>query len=114
MSHTKDSIDKVLREIQQSVPETLRKAVVVKKLATPTMIFIVDKALEDPDFPQDKKDKLRELKDAGYFTKERATEDPKVAKQIENYVARETKRAIKEGRLPTKKQFKELQKTWIK
>lgn len=112
MIHTKESIDKTLREIQQSVPALLRKAVVTKTIATPTVMFVVDKALEDPDFPQEKKDKLLELKEAGYFNKEKPTENPKVAQQIENYVARKTKEAIKEGRLPTKKQFKELQELW--
>lgn len=114
MKHTQESIDKVLRDIQRSVPEQLRKAVVIKKASTPTVSFIVEKALEDPDFPQEKKDELLRLKELGYFDKEKASEDPKIAKQIENYVARETKKAIKEGRLPTKKEFKELQKTWTK
>lgn len=109
---TKEAIDKVLKEIQLSVPEALRKAVVVRSPATPVMKMIVDKALEDPEFPEEKKQQLRELKDAGYFEKEHLGENPKIANQIENYVNREIKKAVKEGRLPNKKQLIELTKLW--
>lgn len=109
---TKESIDKVLKDIQESVPEALRKAVVIKTPASPTMRMVVNKALEDSEFPEEKKEKLRELDAIGYFDKERITEDQKVVKQINMYVNREIKRAVKEGRLPTKKQLAELQKQW--
>ncbi len=109
---TKEQIDTELRRIQQSVPKALRDTVLVRTAITPTMSMIAQKAIEDPDFPPEKKEQLQLLIDRGYFTKEKYTQNDKVAKQIDNYVNREIKKSIKEGRLPNKKQLKQLEEQW--
>lgn len=111
-SMTEEYIFKTLQSIQSSVPKQLKDAVIEKTAITPTMDMIVDKALEDDSISQEKKDELSKLKEAGYFSKEKFTENHQVRVQIDNYVNREIKKAIKEGRLPNKKQLKELQKIW--
>jgi len=103
---TESQIYKELQRIQASVPEALRKSVVSEQDANPTVNFVVEKALEDPDFPQHKKDELLRLKEIGYFDQKEYKENEKVKKQIDAYVNREIKKAVKEGRLPTRKQLK--------
>lgn len=102
---TEEEIFKELQRIQRSVPELLRKSVVRKTPATPTVAMVVEKALEDPDFPEEKKEELRKLKENGHFDTQNLITDPKVEKEIDAYVNREIKKAVKEGRLPNRKQL---------
>jgi len=109
MIHTTATIEKELRRIQASIPKPLLQFVVTETAITPTMKDVVDKALEDPDFPAEKKEELRILKANGYFDRKKVRQNDNIAKQIDNYVNREIKKAVKDGRLPTKKQLKEIQ-----
>ena len=70
--------------------------------------MVVDKALESPTFPEEKKVKLRALKESGEFDKKTTANNPKVQKQIDNFVSREINKAIKQGRLPPKNQIKDV------
>jgi hypothetical protein len=105
---TEETILKVLREIQASVPKHLRDNVVTEELATPDIKMVVEKALEDPDFPEEKKKQLLLLQENGYFDKKRTVENKKVAAQIDAFVKRKIREAVKEGRLPNRKQLKKL------
>ncbi len=109
---TEEQILKEMREIYDRVPAAWRKSVVKTASATPTMAMVIDKALEDPDFPEEKKEQIRLLKDKGYFDKQRLTEDPQIALKINNFINREMKKKVKEGKLPNKKQLKELKIQW--
>lgn len=112
MLFTQDSVEKVLKEIQSRIPKAFLKGVVETKPLTPNMAMIVDKALEDPDYPADKKRQLLELKEKGEFSRQTVTQNMTMARKIDNFVNREIKKAVKEGRLPTKKQLKVLQAQW--
>lgn len=109
---TEEQIFNTLKEINQSIPKYLKDAVVIKKPRTPVMNMLVQKALEDENFPEEKKAQLRELQGSGYFDKEEFSEDPNVAKKINAFTNRKIKEAIKEGRLPSKKQLIKLQSIW--
>lgn len=108
MSWTRGRISEELLKIQKSVPENLRKSVIEERLKAPKVAFVIDKAIEDPNFPEEKKKELIRLKEQGHFHQTGFYENEKIAKQIDNYVNREIKKAIKDGRLPTKKKLKEL------
>lgn len=109
---TKEQIDTVLREINSRIPKEWQEGVVKAQEITPTMSFIIDKALEDANISDEKKKELQSLKDAGYFSKKKYQDDPVIAGKINNFVNREIKKAVKEGRLPTKRKLKELQAIW--
>lgn len=107
---TREQIFKELSRIQQSIPKALLQHVVSETHLTPTMKDVVDKAIEDPDFPAHKKEQLIKLKDAGYFNKTVVRQNNKIAKMIDDYVIRETKKSVKAGRLPTKKELLKIMK----
>lgn len=109
---TEEQIFNTLKEINQSIPKYLKDSVVIKKPRTPVMNMLVMKALEDENFPEEKKTQLRQLQENGYFDKEEFSEDPKIAKKINEYTNRKIKEAIKDGRLPSKKQLIKLQSLW--
>lgn len=99
---TEEKVHKELARIQQSIPKALLEAVIKTKKASPAMEMVVDEALKDPDFPEEKKKDLQILKDSGDFSRTISTEDKKIAKMIDEYVSREIKKSIKAGRLPKK------------
>lgn len=97
-----------LSRIQKSIPPLLIKNAFKKVKLTPTMEMVVDKALESDIISEEKKDKLRYLKEKGEFSKERFIENRAVTKQIDNYVSRQINKSIKEGRLPPRSEIKNL------
>lgn len=107
---TPEHIRKVLAEIHQKVPEALRKSVVSYVKATPTIEMVMEKAMEMESLSEEKRRNIKELYDAGEFSKMRVMENPKVAKQIDQMISREINKAIKEGRLPGKKKLAEIMK----
>lgn len=112
ITHTQESISKELKRIQDNVPVLFKTNLFINVKKTPTLEFIAQKALEDNDYPEEKKAQLKRLLDEGTLSKELITEDPKVAKQRDLWVQREIKKSVSEGRLPTRKQLKELKITF--
>lgn len=106
---SKEQISKELADIQARIPAALKKRVVTEVLTSPTVAFVVDKALEDPNFPEEKKKALRTLKEAGQFDSKRYSEDKRIADMIDQFVSREIKKKIKLGLLPSK-----VDATWKK
>lgn len=107
---TIESIRKVLLDIQSRIPEGLRKSVVTYVEATPTMKMVMEHAASMESISQEKRDNIKKLLDAGEFSKVKPVENLKVAKQIDNFVSREINKAIKEGRLPKKRELNRLLK----
>lgn len=105
---TRESISKELKRIQDSVPELLIKNTLGEVSKTPEMELVFQKALEEPNISKEKKEQIRKLLASGMFSQKRIIENPKVAKMRDEYVTREIKKSVKEGRLPTKKQLRDL------
>lgn len=105
---TQESISKELKRINDSVPELLKANTLIEVAKTPDMQFVFEKALEDPDLSEEKKRKIKNMLDTGMFNKKKITENHQVAKQRDDYVSREIKKSVKEGRLPNKKQARLL------
>lgn len=99
---TSEQIYKELKEIQDRIPKNLLKNAFTQTELTPTMKMVVDKAIEDPKFPEDKKRELVTLKESGEFNKTITKENTKVIEMINNFVNREIKKKIKAGLLPAK------------
>lgn len=110
MTFTQEQVNKEMARIQQSIPRAWLDYVVSETHLTPTIKDVVEKAIEDKDFPEEKKKQLLHLKEMGYFDKKIVRQNEKIAKMIDEYVTREIKKSVKAGRLPTKKQLKELTK----
>lgn len=109
---TEEQIYKTLREIYSRVPKIWRENVVSEKLIAPNMAMVIDKALEDSEYPEEKKKELRTLKESGYLDKKEYSEDALMVKKIDNFVNREINKAVREGRLPNRNKLTELQKLW--
>lgn len=105
---TKETIAKEFKRIQDSVPMMMKEFTLVEVEKTPAIKMVMEKALENPTISQEKKDKIKRLLDAGVFSKKTIHENPKIAKQRDEYVIREIRKSVKAGRLPTKKKLKEL------
>lgn len=104
-----ERISKELAEIQMRIPKNLLNNVIKEAPANPTIKMIVEKALEDPNFPEEKKKSLRILKDSGDLDKKVYIQDQKIAKMIDNFVEREIKKKIKAGLLPKRSEIKNLE-----
>ena len=108
MSHSPEHIAKVLSDIQKKVPETWRKNVVEEIDMTPTIMMVMNKALESDGVSDEKKREIQALKDKGEFSKKVLRENPVFAKKIDQFVARHINLEIKRGNLPPKSKIKNL------
>lgn len=105
---TQDHIKKVLSEIHQRVPVALRKAVAIEVDASPTVLMVMQQAVGMESIAPEKREQIQKLIDAGEFSKKKVVEDPKIAKMIDEFIAREIKKEVKKGNLPTKKILKQI------
>lgn len=115
MNPETDKIFKVLQEIQSRVPANWLKAVVKEVPYTPHLKELVEKAIGEESVPEAKKEELRMLLASGDLDKSYPVEDPKIAKLIDGFVAREINKAKKDGRLPKRvKDIKGLREIYAK
>ncbi len=105
---TQDQIRKVLAEIHTRIPKNLSKNVVSEVLATPTVLMVMEKALEMDSISPEKKAKIQTLMDSGEFSRKRVVENPQIVKLIDQFVSREINKAIKSGKLPPRSKLGEL------
>lgn len=103
-----ERISKVLAEIQASIPKQLMDNVVTEKKRYAEFADLLEKALNDPDFPEAKKEHIRIIQKSTSLNSVEYIENPKIAKKIDEFVMREIRKAIKEGRLPKKSDIKNL------
>lgn len=110
MTWTRESIDKVLKEIHASVPDNLRLNVAKEVKSSPTIEFVMKKAVEMESIDPEKRKKIQTLLDNGEFSRTRVVEDPKIAKMIDNMIGRKINQAIKAGKLPNISALKQILK----
>lgn len=111
---TQESISKVLREINANIPPLLKKNAYSETSLTPTIEKVMEEALLSENISQEKKDEVKRLKEQGYFKRKKITENPKYVKMINDWTTQQLKKAVREGRLPTKAQLAELEIQWKK
>lgn len=105
---TPEEISKELARIQEGIPKALLSNVVGEVAISPTVRHIMELAIADPDFPPVKKAKLTALLESGELDRKRYRENPRIAKQIDNYVGRQINKSIREGRLPPRSAIKDM------
>lgn len=116
----KDELDKIsddveleLERIQRSVPEELVNALYVEKEANQTIKKVIRKALDDDEFPEEKKDKYRKLLKSGKLDGTIEVLDEDAVDEYAEYMEKEIKKSIEAGRLPDRDSdvYQELIKT---
>ncbi len=108
---TEEQIFNTNKEINSRIPrEWIQNAVTIKKKYE-TMCMIFQKALDDPNFPAEKKPEVKIQLDK--ISKiEEITDNLPIQRKIDNFIRREQNKAVKEGRLPTKSKLRKLQIEW--
>lgn len=98
----------VLQRIQDSVPQELYDNLIIKQDAFPELKIMYENGMKDPDITDEQRRKLEFLKSSGYVDMQEDRVNEKVAKQIDDYITKEMKSAMKVGLLPKKniKRFK--------
>lgn len=97
---TPESIADTLREINSRVPKLLRERAIKEVKVTPTIEFVYQKFIDDGYGTPEQREKVQALLDSGVLSKTKPIEDPKVTKQIDQFITREIKKAVKQGKLP--------------
>lgn len=104
---TEKQIEGVLKQIQASIPQKLLDNIFIKKPVTPTIKQVAELALNE-NISEKKKQQIKDLLESGDLDRTTLEEDPITVKKIDAFVQRKIAQAVKEKRLPTKKQFKRL------
>lgn len=101
---------KVLKRIQDSVPEELLNQVTKKEVIAEPIKEIISKAMVDPEVSQEIKDKFQMISDTGYLDREKDVENVEVTRKIDEYIDNEIKKAIARGELPKGKKHRNMGK----
>lgn len=91
---------KILDEIKKNAPKELTDNLMHEVHQSPSIEFVVKKALTSKTISKDKKEKLKTLLDSGTISRKTMEANVDVEKQLDEYFDREIKKAIEEGRLP--------------
>lgn len=111
---TQESISKELRKINANIPALLKENAYSEESLTPTIEKVMEEALLSDNISEEKKAEVLRLKEQGYFKRKKIIENPKYVKMVDEWITRQLKKAVKEGRLPTKAQLAELEIIWKK
>lgn len=109
MTHTKESISRELKRIQDAVPKLFRDTLFKESDKTPVVREMFEKVASGEETSANvSKETAQMLLNDGIFHKKHIQENPQVAKQRDIWVGKEIKKSVKEGRLPNKKQLAKL------
>lgn len=105
-----------LERIQRNIPKDLMDNLVIEQDSAKVVKEVINKALEDDEFPEEKKEKYRRLLKSGELDGKIEVVDEEVQEKIEEYVDAEVEKSIKAGRLPDRDsdEFKSLTNPLIK
>jgi len=99
-----------LERISRNIPDELLDNLYKEEEANVTIKTVIAKALDDDDFPEEKKERYRTLLNSGELdgTVEREQED--VREELEQWLEDEIQKSIKAGRLPDRdsEEYKQL------
>lgn len=112
MRFTEKHIHAELARIQANIPPRMREGLFKTVKKTPQAEFVVREALKDPNLDPAKRAELELLLNTGEFSKTEQVVDEAVAHKLDRYVGFQIDKAVREGRLPNKKQLSKLIKTY--
>lgn len=91
---------RVLKQIQDGIPEELLRTLTKIELQSPTIKKVFELALTDPKTTDRQRRNIQAMLDSGKLDREVEVLDHEVEKQIDEYFAEEIAKAVKLGRLP--------------
>lgn len=97
----KPEVAKVLKRIQDSIPAEWLKKLITKKPIAPTMRIAFEKALIDPNVPEELKKKAQIMLDSGHLDKMVDVVDKRYETYINRFIEKEIELATRRGELPT-------------
>lgn len=106
----KPEYSKVLKRIQDSVPQELTSKLMKKETVAPTIRLAYEMMLKDPNASEETKRKAQILLDSGYLDKVVDVVDTEVEKAINQFIEDEIEAAMKRGELPKKKKYRNVGK----
>lgn len=99
MKELKESDLRELRRIQESIPDDLKRRLIIKRAATPTMAKMLSLALHRKDLTPEQREKFQTIKDSGILNKKEEVVNETIQKRIDKYLEKEINRSIAAGRL---------------
>lgn len=100
---------KTFADINASIPKEMTARLMIKRNKYEQQKKVALLALEDPNFPEEKKEAIKNLLTAGHLDVEEEVESEEVQKEIYEYIKNEIIKKVEEGVLP-KYMLKELTK----
>ena len=91
---------RVLKQIQEGIPQELLMNLTKTELQAPTTKLLFEKALTDPNVTDRQRRNIQAMLDSGKLDREVEVLDHEVEKQIAAYYEEEIDKAVKLGRLP--------------
>jgi hypothetical protein len=111
MIDQEEHIRKVLNDIQQRVPENLKKNVVRRVYMYPDVRKVMQIAMTDPGVSPEKQNQIRVLFEAGEFDQMVDEENVEIGKLIDKFISREINKEIKKGNLPPRSKLNKLKES---
>ena len=106
----KPEYSKVLKRIQDSIPQDWLKKLTKKVPSAPTMKKVYELALKDDNVSDETKRKAQAILDSGLLDKEVEVVDKRYETYINKFIDKEIEAAIKRGELPTSKKYRNVGK----
>lgn len=103
----------VLRSIYKEVPQELKDALMERKESYGELKKIMVLAINEPGYPEEKKEMYRNLLNAGKLDQEEEVMNPDVAKAIDDFIDKRVLQEVENGNLP-KVARTEIMKKWRK
>lgn len=99
---TEEDIQMELERISSNIPEEILNNLYYEEEANKTIKKVIRKALDDPEFPEEKKEKYRNLLNSGKLDKTVTREDEEVREELDEWLENEIQKSIEAGRLPSR------------
>lgn len=99
---TEEDIQMELERISSNIPEEILNNLYYEEEANKTIKTVIAKALDDPQFPEEKKEKYRNLLNSGKLDGTVTREDEEVREELDEWLEEQIQKSIKAGRLPSR------------
>lgn len=103
----------ILRSIYQEVPQELKDSLMVKQKSYDGLKEIMQLALKEEGYPEEKKEQYRNILAAGYLDQEEEVMSPEISKKIDDFIDGRVLEEVDRGNLP-KIAKTEIMKKWRK
>ena len=106
----KPEVTKVLKRIQDSVPQEWLDKLNKRVPIAPTIKYAFERAVKDPNVSEELKRKAQIMLDSGYLDKEVDKIDKRYEGYISRYIDKEIEKAVARGEIPKSKKYRNVSK----